>query len=244
MYTIDAKQMDYRKLNALMRELVASGEDHISLENVNGHRYIACGMTGSITLEITGTGGNNLGAYMAGPEIRVKGNVQDCAANTMNYGSMVVEGRAGDILGYGMSGGEIFIKGDVGSRTGIHLKGLGGKVPTIVIGGTAGDFLGEYMAAGNIIVLGIGADTTATGRQCGVGMHGGAIYVNADTYEDSAGAGVAASKPTAEDLELIRYYAERFADYFGYDSEAILRPGFIKLSASGLRPYGTMYVGT
>jgi glutamate synthase domain-containing protein 3 len=243
MYTIDAQGLDYRQLNSRVREVVNSGADKLSLVNINGQRYIACGLEGSLEIEITGTGGTDLGAYIKGPRITVRGSVQDCVGNTMNSGSIIVEGRAGDILGYGMSGGEIFIRGDVGSRAGIHLKGLEGRAPVMVIGGTAGDFLGEYMAAGTIIVLGIDSDIAPTGRQCGVGMHGGAIYVTARTSTVDAGSGTIVSPPTGDDLNMIAKYVERFAQLFNLKANDLMEPGFYKIVPVGHRPYGSMYVG-
>lgn len=243
MYTIDAKGLDYRRLNSRIREAVSSGETRLSLSNVNGHRYIACGFKGPLKIELIGTGGNDLGAYMSGPEITVKGNVQDCAGNTMNAGSILVEGRAGDILGYGMSGGEILIQGDVGSRAGVHIKAWEGQGPVLIIGGTAGDFLGEYMAGGTIIVLGLDSDAPAVGRQCGVGMYGGSIFVNARKFPGNAGKGVVVSLPDDEDRALIAGYVARFAELFGHDATAIMKEGFVKLAPQARRPYGSMYVG-
>ena len=243
MYAIDAKGLDYCRLNSRIREAVAGGATRLSLSNVNGHRYIACGLRGPLKIELNGTGGNDLGAYMNGPEITVKGNVQDCAGNTMNAGSIIVEGRAGDILGYGMCGGEILIRGDVGSRTGVHIKAGEGQGPVLIIGGTAGDFLGEYMAGGTIIVLGLDSDAAAVGRQCGVGMYGGSIFVNARSFPGYAGKGVVVSSPDDEDLALIAGHIARFAGLFGLDAAAVLKDGFVKLTPRARRPYGSMYVG-
>jgi len=243
MYTIDAQGLDYRQLNSRVREVVGSGASRLSLANINGHRYIACGLEGSLQIEVTGIGGNDLGAYMKGPEITVRGNVQDCVGNTMNAGSIVVEGRAGDVLGYGMSGGEIFIRGDVGSRAGIHLKGQESQAPVMVIGGTAGDFLGEYMAGGTIIVLGLDSDALATGRQCGVGMYGGAIFVTARTFPGYVGKGAVVCQPSEEDLTMVAGYVTRFARLFNLDEAEIIKPGFVKLAPKAHRPYGSMYVG-
>jgi len=243
MYRIDAKGLDYRLLNSRVREVIAEGERVISLTNVNGQRYIACGLEGPLEIEVLGTGGNDLGAYMKGPEIMVRGNVQDCVGNTMNSGSIVVKGRAGDILGYGMSGGKIMVGGDVGSRAGIHLKGIKDRMPVMVIGGTAGDFLGEYMAAGTIIVLGLGTDTPATGRQCGVGMHGGTIFVSARTFKGSNGVGTVVGETTAEDLARISTHVQRFAEIFAANAADLMRPGFVKIVPANHRPYGSMYVG-
>ncbi|MGE5405872.1 MAG: hypothetical protein ACM3PP_13160 [Candidatus Saccharibacteria bacterium] len=243
MQVIDAQGLDYRILNSKVRGLVESGEQSFHLENVNGHRYIACGLSGPLSIEIEGTGGNDLAAYINGPKIVVNGNVQDCICNTMNSGTVVVTGRAGDILGYGASGGEIYIRGDVGSRCGIHLKGTKEKAPVMVIGGVAGDFLGEYMAGGTIIVLGLDNEGPPAGRQIGVGMHGGAIYIRGNGLEEAPGVGTEICELTSRDTEIISRYVQKFSKHFDLNYEQLMQPGFIKIAPKGKRPYGTMYVG-
>jgi glutamate synthase domain-containing protein 3 len=107
-------------------------------------------------IEIFGTPGNDLGAFLYGHQIRVHGNAQDGVGNTMDAGEIVVEGRAGDVLGFSMRGGKIFVRDSVGYRTALHMKEYEDKRPVLVIGGTSQDFLGEYMAGGIVILLGLG----------------------------------------------------------------------------------------
>ena len=47
---------------------------------------------------------------MDGPVVRVSGNVQDAAGNTMGSGEITVCGSAGDAPGYAMRGGTMYIK--------------------------------------------------------------------------------------------------------------------------------------
>lgn len=242
MYVIDAKGLGYRELNAIIREAYQSGENSIQLVNINGHRYIASGLSGDLELEIQGTGGNDLAAYMQGPRIHVKGNVQDCIANTMNSGFLSATGRAGDILGHGMSGGTIYIRGDVGSRAGIHMKAAG-QNPLLLIGGTAGDFLGEYMAGGSIIVLGLDSDRPVTGRQCGVGMYGGAIYLNKALYTEQPGPGAIAAEIDEADRQYLKEQLDLYAGYFGLDAASLNAIEFVKLVPEGSRPYKSLYAG-
>jgi len=162
--TIDTSNLDYKNLNYSIRNILSeiklsgshdSGKNikTIELNNVLGQRYIGDGIQSKISILINGTPGNDLAAFMDGPEIEVFGNVQDGTGNTMNSGKVIVHGSAGDILGYSMRGGEIYIKQDVGYRSGIHMKSYLDKFPVIVIGGKAGHFLGEYMAGGIIIIV-------------------------------------------------------------------------------------------
>ena len=50
-------------------------------------------------LLINGVPGNDLGCYLNGGTIRVKGNAQDQTGDTMNEGAVVVECTSGDATG-------------------------------------------------------------------------------------------------------------------------------------------------
>ncbi len=71
---IDAQGMHYPELNGRIKEAVASGETAIELANVNGQRYIADGILSDARIEIHGIPGNDLGAFMDGPTIVVRGD--------------------------------------------------------------------------------------------------------------------------------------------------------------------------
>ena len=146
---IDASGMDYRQLNAAIRD--CSGD--ASVTDCYGQRFIGAGLEEG-NLSITGTPGNALGAYLNGACIEVRGNAQDAVGDTMNAGRIVIHGSIGDAAGYAMRGGELYVEGNAGYRAGIHMKAYGDKLPVMVIGGKAGSFLGEYQAGGIIIVLG------------------------------------------------------------------------------------------
>ena len=146
MMKIDASGVYYRELNARLRDIVSNGTQKIELHNIYGQRYIGTDLDKPVEIEIFGTPGNDLGAFMNGPRIIVHGNAQDGCGNTMNEGEIIVHGHAGDIIGLSARGGKIFIREDVGYRAGIHMKEYGDKKPVLVIGGTAQDFLGEYMS--------------------------------------------------------------------------------------------------
>src|SRR5665647_563960 len=123
---IDAAGMHYRELNEKVK-LAVSGCNtgkcpHIIINNVLGQRYIGDGIKGEALITINGTPGNDMAAFMDGPQIEVFGNGQDGIGNTMNSGRIIIHGDCGDILGYSMRGGEIYVKGSVGWRSGIHIK--------------------------------------------------------------------------------------------------------------------------
>ena len=150
---IAASQLGYAELNEQIR---AAGEECV-LSGCIGQRFIGAGMRDK-RIEIGGTPGNALGAYLNGADITVHGNAQDAAGDTMNAGTIVIHGNIGDAAGYAMRGGEIYVRGNAGYRAGIHMKAYRDKRPVMVIGGRTGSFLGEYQAGGYIIVLGLHDD--------------------------------------------------------------------------------------
>ncbi len=83
MLKIDASGVYYRELNARLREVVSNGTHRIELRNVCGQRYIGTDLDKPVGIEIFGTPGNDLGAFMDGPRIAVHGNAQDGCGNTM-----------------------------------------------------------------------------------------------------------------------------------------------------------------
>jgi glutamate synthase domain-containing protein 3 len=240
---IDAGGVYYRELNARLREMVAAGEEKITLRNVHGQRYIGTGLNKPVEIEICGTPGNDLGAFMNGPRLIVRGNAQDGCGNTMNAGEIVIHGRAGDTAGFSARGGKIFIRDGVGYRTGIHMKEYQGKKPVTVIGGTAQDFTGEYMAGGVMILLGLDLAEGESHRSkyVGTGMHGGVIYLRGSIPKWQLGKEVDIAPLDESDKAVLAQYVGEFAGHFALDARRILDGDFIKLYPRWLRPYGRLY---
>jgi len=264
-YIINTEDIDYKELNRLIRLLLKIRKEEqylnkemfsheiIELNQVLGQRYIGDGIRDNIKIIINGIPGNNLGAFMNGPEIEVFGNVQDATGNTMNEGRIIIHGNAGDVTGYSMRGGEIFIRNNVGYRSGIHMKSYMEKFPVIVIGGKAGNFLGEYMAGGIIIVLGTDKndfykssisffeDDEPVGNFVGTGMHGGAIYVYGDISNHKLGKEIIKSHPDEMDKSLIMKYIDDYCRYFDVKNSKFDPDRFAKLEPFSKRPYGNLY---
>ncbi len=240
---IDASGVYYRDLNATLREAVSDSARKIELRNVHGQRYIGTDLDKPVELEIFGTPGNDLGAFMNGPRIIVHGNAQDGCGNTMNDGEIIIHGHAGDIIGLSARGGKIFVREDVGYRAGIHMKEYQGKKPVVVIGGTAQDFLGEYMAGGILILLGLNLDESQChkARFIGTGMHGGLIYIRGNVKDYQLGKEVGLVELDENDYQILRLFVGEFAAHFGYETEAIMKHRFMKLFPRWLRPYGRLY---
>jgi len=240
---IDAGGVYYRELNTRLRDIVSNGTRRIELHNIYGQRYIGTDLNKPVEIEIFGTPGNDLGAFMDGPRIVVRGNAQDGCGNTMNSGEIIVHGHAGDIVGLSARGGKIFIREDVGYRAGIHMKEYQDKKPVLVIGGTAQDFLGEYMAGGILVLLGLNLaeGEPHKARFIGTGMHGGVIYLRGSVEDYQLGKEVGISELEERDYQVLNPLVEQFAAHFGGDAEAILTHKFIKLYPRWLRPYGRLY---
>jgi glutamate synthase domain-containing protein 3 len=244
---IDATGIPTRELNDRLRDLMRAGAKKVVLKNVCGQRYIGTRLYSPerlrMDIEIFGTPGNDLGAFLYGHQIRVHGNAQDGVGNTMDAGEIVVEGRAGDVLGFSMRGGKIFVRDNVGYRTALHMKEYEDKRPVLVIGGTSQDFLGEYMAGGIVILLGLG-DRPHKGNFMGTGMHGGVIYLRGTVEKTQVGSQVEISPLDDIDKEIVERYVSEFIERFpdlGLNKEQILKDEFIRLSPRSKRPYGKLY---
>ena len=240
---IDALGMQTRELNLRLREAASNGALKIELRNVYGQRYIGTDLNTPVEIEIFGTPGNDLGAFMDGPRITVRGNAQDGCGNTMNNGEIIVHGHAGDIIGLSARGGKIFVKEGVGYRAGIHMKEYGDKKPVLVIGDTAQDFVGEYMAGGILILLGLNLkpDENHRANYIGTGMHGGVIYLRGNVKDFQLGKEIGVSELDDNDFLNLEKYVGEFAVHFGCDARHILKHKFIKLFPLYLRPYGRLY---
>ncbi|MGB9597105.1 MAG: hypothetical protein ACPL7B_12560 [Candidatus Poribacteria bacterium] len=241
---INAEGLFHKDLNKLIRDTVlVHNLEKVRLMNVYGQRYIGTNIDRPIKIEIEGTPGNDLGAFMNGPIIEVFGNAQDGCGNTMNAGEIIIHGNAGDILGISARGGEIYVKGNVGYRVGIHIKEYKEKKPVLVIGGTAQDFLGEYMAGGILILLGLSLKENEKHRATfiGTGMHNGVMFISGGLDKQQLGKEVGQVDLNNEDTQVLQKYVGKFAKYFGYDAQKLLDKEFVKLVPTSLRPYGKLY---
>ena len=232
---INAAGMHFKELN----EQIKTAGREIVVDNCMGQRYIGSGLAGK-SIVINGTPGNALGAYLDGSTILVHGNAQDATGDTMNDGAIYIAGSSGDATGYAMRGGKIFVNGDVGYRAGIHMKEYKEKSPVLVIGGAAGSFLGEYQAGGTIIVLGL-EHTKPVGNFCGMGMHGGRIYLRCSAPPKGLPEQITVEKASEEDMETIETYVKEFCEIFGRGERAIMNSDFYVLRPDSKNPYRQLY---
>jgi glutamate synthase domain-containing protein 3 len=106
--TVDSEGLYYKDLNCILRKIVCNSDvEKLVIQNVCGQRYIGTDLNKNLQIEIHGTPGNDLGAFMSGPKVIVHGSAQDASGNTMDEGEIIVEGHAGDLTGHSMRGGKI-----------------------------------------------------------------------------------------------------------------------------------------
>ncbi|CAG4884959.1 Ferredoxin-dependent glutamate synthase 1 [Georgfuchsia toluolica] len=132
----------------------------------------------AITLKLTGSAGQSLGAFLAhGITLDLIGEANDYVGKGLSGGRIVVRPPAefcgkpeeniivGNTVLYGAIEGEAYFRGVAGERFCVRNSGA-----TAVVEGT-GDHGCEYMTGGTVAVLGL------TGRNFAAGMSGGIAYV-------------------------------------------------------------------
>jgi glutamate synthase domain-containing protein 2/glutamate synthase domain-containing protein 3 len=133
---------------------------------------------GTITLHLTGTGGQSFGAFaVKGMTLDLVGVTNDYAGKGLSGGRVIVRPPAvsrylaeehvvaGNVVLYGATSGEAYFRGRAGERFAVRNSGA-----TAVVEGL-GDHGCEYMTGGTVVVLG------PTGRNFAAGMSGGVAYV-------------------------------------------------------------------
>ena len=132
----------------------------------------------TITLKLSGTAGQSLGAFLArGVTMELTGEANDYVGKGLSGGRIVIKPPAafkgkseeniivGNTVLYGAIAGEVYFSGVAGERFAVRNSGA-----TAVVEGT-GDHGCEYMTGGTVVVLG------QTGRNFAAGMSGGVAYV-------------------------------------------------------------------
>jgi glutamate synthase (NADPH/NADH) large chain len=140
-----------------------------------GHEGLA---DGAITLNLTGTAGQSLGAFLArGVTVELTGDANDYVGKGLSGGRIIVraprEARrdptaniiVGNTVLYGAIAGEAYFEGVAGERFAVRNSGAVAVVEGL------GDHGCEYMTGGVVVVLG------ETGRNFAAGMSGGVAYV-------------------------------------------------------------------
>lgn len=184
----------------------------------HGHAGLA---DDSLTLRLTGTAGQSLGAFLArGITLELTGEANDYVGKGLSGGRVIIKpadafrGSAQDniIIGntalYGATAGELYCRGVAGERFAVRNSGA-----TAVVEGT-GDHGCEYMTGGSVLVLG------RVGRNFAAGMNGGIAYVL-----DADGDFAQCCNPASVGLEAVLPAAAQDAATFhlGQSDEALLQ---------------------
>jgi hypothetical protein len=162
----DASEMDTRRINLKIRELMSEGYGTIVIQSPLAKHSLGAGILGRLNLHFEGSLGYFGCGIIDGPNVHIAGRVGWSCAENMMAGTVVIEKNAGSSFAAALRGGDVVCKGDVGGRTGIDMKG-----GTIIVGGRPGAFSGFMMQRGRMIVLG------DAGKNLGDSMYDGNIYV-------------------------------------------------------------------
>ena len=240
--SITAGLRRYEEINKEVSQLLLS-KDKAIIKDVNGQRYIGCGLDEGKTVEIYGTAGNDLACLLNGGKVILYGNGQDAVGNTMGGGEIIIHGHTGDALGYGMRDGQIYIRDNVSCRGGIHMKEFREMKPVLVIGENAGSFLGEYMSGGTIVLLGLRLKRgdKLFGTHCASGMHGGKIFVRGSFPKENLSPNIKVVSLSKEDEKELEGYVKNYCRFFGEDFEEVMSKPFKKLVPATSRPYANLY---
>lgn len=190
------------------------------LSSAVARRYGQEGLpAGTIKLQLTGSAGQSLGAWLApGIELSLVGEANDYVGKGLSGGVIAVrpppdanypaESNAivGNTVLYGATSGRAFFCGQAGERFAVRNSGA----KTVVEG--VGDHGCEYMTGGVVVVLG------RTGINFAAGMSGGVAYV----YDPG---GHFASRCNYELIELERFEEQDWRELRELLSEHIERTG-------------------
>ena len=223
---IDAKNLSYIEINEMIKN---SKEEKITLENLEGKRYISSKIKNK-KLILRGNLGSEVGKELEKTDIFLDGNCEDAIGDSMKSGKIVVNGNCGDALGYSMQGGKILVLGNAGYRVGIHMTQEQDNASVIIIGGSVGDFLGESQRNGKIIVLGLNKDDCPVGKYCASEINGGTIYIRSkrkpeELFDDAI----------CEELENgleIENYLKEFSEEFQINFDELINSKYFKISSN------------
>lgn len=149
------------------------------LSNEVAKKYGQAGLPDdTINIELTGSAGQSLGAFLAhGITIRLSGDANDYVGKGLSGGRIIIapppqssfESKDNIIVGnvclYGATSGEAFLSGRAAERFCVRNSGAS----TVIEG--VGDHGCEYMTGGRVVCLG------QTGRNFAAGMSGGIAYI-------------------------------------------------------------------
>ncbi len=148
-------------LSCLLSLAYQKGWRKFLLYRVAGQRLLSTAVMGKgdthdVEIDIYGTPGEYLGAFMQGGIVRVHGNSQNFTGMCMRYGYLQVFGNAGKVCGYASKGGKIFILGDINDRAWTNsVNDTRGQNLQIHVLGSASKYAGESLMGGDFFFGGM-----------------------------------------------------------------------------------------
>jgi len=171
----------------------------------------------TISVELTGSAGNSLGAFMPkGITLDLTGDANDYVGKGLSGGKIIVQAPAdaayepednviaGNVCLYGATSGEAYFQGHVGER--FCVRNSGG----VAVAEGVGDHGCEYMTGGRAVILG------SAGRNFGAGMSGGRafVYDSNDSFASRVNLDmVDVERPAEDEYDLIKGDIERHVAY-------------------------------
>jgi len=146
MTTIDAKSLDLKALNSMLKTSVNGAA--VKVRNADHIDGLGAGFKhGEILVE--SDVGDYVGVLNAGAVVHVTQNAGKYVGDNMTAGVIVIEGDADYGAGQYCYGGTLVIRGNAGDFTATMNKGA-----TIIVNGNVGDEVGTYMLKGDLVIVG------------------------------------------------------------------------------------------
>ncbi|RKZ11683.1 hypothetical protein DRQ50_13190, partial [bacterium] len=148
-------------LAAYLGRAHAAGWRRFLLTRVRGQRLLSTAVMGrsdtdNVVMDIHGTPGEYLGAFMQGGLIRCHGNAQNFTAMGMHHGRLEVYGNAGKVCGYASKGGAVWILGDIVDRAWTNsVNDPRCQDLEVNVFGTASKYCGESLMGGDFVFAGL-----------------------------------------------------------------------------------------
>jgi methylamine---glutamate N-methyltransferase subunit B len=189
-FTIDCRNRTSREINALLREAISQGNEHIDILEPGARHNLGVALLCPVHVVYHGSVGYYCGGMMDGAQVKVRGSAGWGAAESMLNGTLIIDGNAGSGVAASIRGGTVVVRGDVAARAGVSMKG-----GALLIGGSCGPMAGFMMQKGRIVICGDAGDALADSMYEGVIFVGGQIA--------SLGNDAVIEEPTAQDRAWI-----------------------------------------
>jgi glutamate synthase domain-containing protein 2/FAD/FMN-containing dehydrogenase/ferredoxin/glutamate synthase domain-containing protein 1 len=148
-------------LAAFLNRTYSLGWRRFILYKTRGQRLISTavmgqGDTDDVVIDVYGSAGEYLGAFMQGGTLRMHGSAQNFCAMGMHHGNLEVYGNAGKVNGYASKGGKIFILGNVVDRGWANsVNDSRCQDLEVFVLGSATKYTGESLMGGNFFFGGL-----------------------------------------------------------------------------------------